>query len=59
MPFKVDLHIHTNKSDGALSPVQIVNKALKYNIPVISITDHDTVEAIQKRLNMGKNWALK
>jgi len=59
MPFKVDLHIHTNKSDGALSPVQIVNKALKYNIPVISITDHDTVEAIPEAVEYGKKLCIE
>jgi hypothetical protein len=41
---KIDLHIHTNMSDGSLSPQQLVEKATKEKLKVISITDHDTVE---------------
>jgi predicted metal-dependent phosphoesterase TrpH len=40
-----DLHIHSNYSDGILTPLEILsvsnNKKLKY----ISITDHDTIES--------------
>lgn len=40
-----DLHCHTNSSDGVLSPIQLVSKAEKSGLSVISITDHDTTEA--------------
>lgn len=40
---KVDLHIHTNKSDGAYSPEEIVDKAVEKSLGLIAITDHDTV----------------
>lgn len=41
----IDLHIHTNKSDGALSPKQIIDEAAKKGLYAISITDHDTIDA--------------
>lgn len=41
----IDLHTHTNQSDGELSPVDLLNRAKKYNVSVISITDHDTLAA--------------
>ena len=48
MNHKIDLHIHSNKSDGTLSPIQIIDEAVKNNVKTISITDHDTIEAYTK-----------
>lgn len=41
-----DLHIHTNKSDSTFSPEEVVSYAAKCGLCAISITDHDSVEAI-------------
>lgn len=41
--FKVDLHIHTNNSDGTLSIDDVLRLASKLNIQEISITDHDII----------------
>lgn len=40
-----NMHIHTKCSDGGFSPKFIIDKAVQNNIDIISITDHDTVEA--------------
>lgn len=42
---KIDLHIHTNKSDGLLSPKEIIDEAKKKHVQTIAIADHDTVDA--------------
>ena len=42
-----DLHIHTDFSDGTMSPEQVVKEASKLNFRTIAITDHDTVDAIE------------
>lgn len=42
---KIDLHIHTNKSDGLLSPIEIIDEAKKKHVQTIAIADHDTVDA--------------
>lgn len=39
----IDLHTHTNFSDGTDSPAQLINKALAAGISVIGLTDHDSV----------------
>ena len=44
---KVNLHIHTNLSDGEGDFAQIINSAKNQNYKLISITDHNTVEAHQ------------
>ena len=41
----IDLHIHTNLSDGALSPKEIIEESSNIGLKTISITDHDTIEA--------------
>jgi predicted metal-dependent phosphoesterase TrpH len=43
----IDLHTHTNCSDGTDSPTQLVNKALAEGISVLAITDHDTTSGWQ------------
>jgi len=40
-----DLHLHTNFSDGTLSPTEMVKKADAFGIKLISICDHNTVDA--------------
>lgn len=47
----VNLHIHSNASDGILSGVEIVEKASQEKLKYISITDHDTVREIQNAIN--------
>jgi len=42
---KVNLHIHSSISDGKLKPAEIIAMAQKDNLKLISITDHNTVEA--------------
>jgi predicted metal-dependent phosphoesterase TrpH len=38
----IDLHTHTNKSDGTDSPRELVNKAIAQGLTVLAISDHDT-----------------
>jgi len=53
---KIDLHIHTNASDGKCSSAEIVRKAAELGLEVIAITDHDTVEGIPSALEAAKNY---
>ena len=39
----VDLHCHTNLSDGALSPEQLVDLAAQRGVDMLAITDHDSI----------------
>lgn len=41
----VDLHIHSNISDGTLTPLDIVEQALQKGLTIISITDHNSILA--------------
>ena len=56
---KVDFHVHTNASDGILSPKDAVNRAYKNNVSILAITDHDTVDGIFEALEEAKNKNIK
>jgi histidinol phosphatase-like PHP family hydrolase len=44
---RVDLHIHSTASDGQMTPLEVVQCALERHLRAISITDHDSVAAIE------------
>ena len=46
----IDLHIHTNISDGTCTPKQIIDEAVKNGVSVIAIADHDTIDAYTDEL---------
>ena len=46
MPSYVDLHLHTNCSDGSDSPQRVVERAAAWGLSAIAITDHDTVSGL-------------
>ena len=58
---RIDLHSHTNCSDGSLSPQTLIDRAANFQIEVLAITDHDTVAGLdiaQKHID-EKNIPLK
>ncbi|MBN2406401.1 MAG: PHP domain-containing protein [Elusimicrobia bacterium] len=46
MSKKIDLHIHTNYSDGTYTPEDVVRVSKDAGLSAIAITDHDTTEGI-------------
>ena len=53
LPYKksekiIDMHAHTNYSDGDLSPQELIRLAIDKRIGTLAITDHDTIEGIKK-----------
>ena len=54
----IDLHVHSNYSDGSLSPTELIDLALKNKLSVIALTDHDTLAGIkeaEKAANSKRN----
>lgn len=43
----IDLHTHTNASDGLDSPAELVAKASQQGLSVLGVTDHDTVDGLE------------
>ena len=45
---KIDLHTHSNCSDGSLRPADLVARAAAAGIDVLALTDHDTVAGLEE-----------
>ncbi|MBZ0179702.1 MAG: PHP domain-containing protein [Melioribacteraceae bacterium] len=56
---KVDLHMHTNYSDGALSPFELIKRAKEAGLEIISITDHDGISALEDAMAYGKDLGVE
>ncbi len=59
MDGKVDLHMHTNHSDGVYSPSEIVTKAKELGLEAISITDHDSTNGIEEAIEAGNSVGVE
>ncbi len=44
----IDLHSHSNASDGALSPTELVQRAVDRGLRVLALTDHDCVAGVEE-----------
>lgn len=51
----VDLHVHSNKSDGSISPSDLISEARKKGLTAFALTDHDTVEGIEEAIKAAEN----
>lgn len=55
----IDLHVHSNKSDGTLSPCEVVRLAKEKNLKAIALTDHDTVSGVKEAMEEGKKIGVE
>jgi predicted metal-dependent phosphoesterase TrpH len=44
----IDLHTHSNCSDGSFTPLELVAHAAAAGVQVLSLTDHDTVAGLEE-----------
>lgn len=54
---KFDLHVHTNYSDGVLSPEEVIDLSIKRNLDGIAITDHDSTKGLELAIKYSKKNA--
>lgn len=47
MSQRLDLHVHSTCSDGALSVPDLLERALAADIQTIALTDHDTIKGVE------------
>ena len=49
----IDLHSHTNESDGTCAPAQLIEEAVRAGVDTLGITDHDTFAGYDQALPLG------
>ena len=55
----VDLHVHSNKSDGSLTPSRLVELAVEKRLSAFALTDHDTTEGISEAMGAAAAHNLR
>lgn len=55
----IDLHTHSNKSDGSMTPVELVRHAKKAGLSAISLTDHDCIDGVKEAVKEGERIGLE
>ena len=51
----VDLHVHSNKSDGSCSPSELVDLAIQKGLSAFALTDHDTTAGLDEAIEYAKD----
>ncbi len=54
----IDLHSHTNASDGTATPAELIALAVAKNLQALAITDHDTFEGYDAALPLAEAAGL-
>lgn len=55
----VDLHVHSNKSDGSFSPEELVSYAIEKGLSAFALSDHDTTEGIEAAVRAAKGTGIE
>ena len=55
----VDLHTHSNISDGTLTPELLVQAAIEKGIHTLALTDHDTMDGLKIAEQVAKNQPIQ
>lgn len=55
----VDLHIHSNQSDGCFNAREIIDIAVQRRLKAISITDHDHIQGLGAAANYAQQQGLE
>ncbi|HXC79198.1 MAG TPA: PHP domain-containing protein [Candidatus Acidoferrum sp.] len=55
---RADPHCHTTASDGMVSPAELVAAAIKAQVDLIAVTDHDTMASVKAAQSRGNAAGL-
>jgi predicted metal-dependent phosphoesterase TrpH len=56
---EIDLHVHTNRSDGTFTPTEAVKLAAERGLDGIAVTDHDTTEALAEASDAAQKAGIE
>lgn len=57
--FPIDLHTHSLRSDGALSPAELVRRAAERGVRIQALADHDTLSGIAEARAAGERAGVR
>ncbi len=56
---KIDLHTHSNCSDGTFFPSEVVKRAKEAGLSAIALTDHDTMKGLFEAIKEGERQGIR
>ncbi len=56
---KVDMHMHSNVSDGLYSPAELMKLADTYGLSAVGLTDHDNVEGLPEAESAASEFGIE
>lgn len=56
---KIDLHVHSNCSDGTMTPTEVVQHAAETGLSAFALTDHDNTDGLEEALAAAADLALE
>ena len=54
----IDLHTHTNESDGTCTPLELIDRALAIGLEALAISDHDTFAGYDQAAGPARAYGL-
>ena len=55
----IDLHTHSLKSDGSMTPAEVVREAKRAGLSAIALSDHDTVDGVEEAMAEGERVGVE
>jgi predicted metal-dependent phosphoesterase TrpH len=55
----IDLHTHSNASDGTMEPQEVVRLAKERGLAAFALTDHDTIDGLSEAMAAGRELDLE
>ncbi len=55
----IDLHTHSNASDGSFPPREVVRLAAERRLVALALTDHDTIDGLPEAMAAGQEFGIE
>ena len=55
----IDLHTHSNASDGSFPPQEVVRLAKERRLKALALTDHDTIDGLPEAMAAGQEFGIE
>ncbi len=55
----IDLHVHSNASDGTFAPAEVVRLAKVGGLKAFALTDHDTIAGLAEAVAAGETYGVE
>ena len=56
---RLDLHMHSTASDGAVAPAEVVRRAVAGRLDVIALSDHDTTGGVKEAVAEARSHPIQ